>query len=70
MHDLSPQIEQPKLFIPRCSQCGGRGYTGCDQAHNGSAGCFLAIAFRLAVACSCPAGREFLDAQLEWVGRK
>jgi hypothetical protein len=69
MHDLSPPRQETiELELPLCLICGGRGYTGCDQAHAPDGGCFIGLAFRLAVACTCPAGREFAKMQCMWIG--
>ncbi len=70
MHDLSLLQEQMKLDIPQCSKCGGRGYTGCDEAHAPDGRCFIAIANYVGTPCECAAGVEFAWLQREWKAGK
>jgi len=59
--------EQLNLGLPLCRLCEGRGYTGCNAAHARGGGCYIAVAFRAGIACSCPAGREFAQMQRKWI---
>jgi predicted amidohydrolase len=59
---VSP-MDRPRK--PSCLKCGDYGFTNCRKAHNPT-GWFPAIALQAALACICPAGREFGQWQMEW----
>jgi hypothetical protein len=53
---------------PKCPLCDNHGFTGCPEAvmHDGS-GSLWAVAVCKGIACTCPAGRDFADFQLQWL---
>lgn len=53
--------------VPRCPLCQNYGYVNCPQAKAPNGGDFLAVAFQQGTACSCPAGAQFAQDQMEWM---
>ncbi len=63
---LFKNTEQPQLpALPGCEICRGYGFVGCDEAIKPE-GVLVAKAWSDALACECPAGREFARFQAEW----
>jgi hypothetical protein len=59
----SPRVRPAPIA---CAACLDRGFTGCPEAIT-DLGDLICIAFARAVACTCPQGAWFADAQREFM---
>lgn len=62
------QLKLPAIAMPKCPRCQNWGYVNCPEAQlpDGS-GDYIAIAFEKGTACTCAAGQEFANFQLQWL---